>query len=248
MWRKSRPENKISAEVEEKVENAIQELFWKLVKLRVKPDNERITVLVHGAANMDNIMFSYDLLSGRPNQVRCEMSAVSHHNLFQSKNFIFLKSNQRIFYSIKQLFQAKLVDFATVTVSSPVIDLGYFLYSSVHPLLISEHYVALLQVNIEQEVCLLFFHLSQAYHNAHLEAIKGFGLHGYEMDFEVLIEEYQVEKKNLKYGSSFPFKIPIWFLNSCNSLIIQYYFREFQLPCLKFQYLATLVQFIMALI
>ena len=70
MWRKSRPENKISAEVEEKVENAIQELFWKLVKLRVKPGNERITVLIHGAANLDNIMFSYDQLSGRPNQVR----------------------------------------------------------------------------------------------------------------------------------------------------------------------------------
>ena len=92
MWRKSRPENKISAEVEEKVENAIQELFWKLVKLRVKPDNERITVLVHGAANMDNIMFSYDLLSGRPNQVRCEMSAVSHHNLFCLKTLF--SSNQ----------------------------------------------------------------------------------------------------------------------------------------------------------
>ena len=70
MWRKSRPENKISPEVEEKVENAIQELFWKLVKLRVKPCNERITVLIHGAANLDNIMFSYDELSGRPNQVR----------------------------------------------------------------------------------------------------------------------------------------------------------------------------------
>ena len=97
MWRKSRPENKISAEVDEKVENAIQvwmirqyqlintkrqpiigryfypcceqELFWKLVKLRVKPDNERITVLIHGGASLDNIMFSYDELSGRPNQV-----------------------------------------------------------------------------------------------------------------------------------------------------------------------------------
>jgi len=144
MWRKSRPENKISAEVEEKVENAIQELFWKLVKLRVKPDNERITVLIHGAANLDNIMFSYDEMSGRPNQ-------------------------------------AKLVDFSKVAVSSPVVDVSYFLYSSVHPLLISEHYVALLQ----------------AYHNAHLEAIKGFGMHGYEMDFEVLVEEYQ---SRIDYG------------------------------------------------
>ena len=47
-----------------------KELFWKLVKLRVKPDNERITVLIHGAANLDNIMFSYDEMSGRPNQVK----------------------------------------------------------------------------------------------------------------------------------------------------------------------------------
>ena len=77
--------------------------------LRVKPDNERMTVLIHGAANLDNIMFSYDELSGRPNQ-------------------------------------AKLVDFSRVAVSSPVVDVSYFLYSSVHPLLISEHYVALLQV------------------------------------------------------------------------------------------------------
>ena len=71
MWRKSRPENKISPEVEEKVEAALQELFWKLVKLRVKPNNERMTVLIHGAANLHNLMFSYDELSGRPNQVRC---------------------------------------------------------------------------------------------------------------------------------------------------------------------------------
>ena len=32
----------------------------------------------------------------------------------------------------------------------------------------------------------------QAYHNAHLEAIKGFGMHGYEIDFEDLVEEYEV--------------------------------------------------------
>jgi aminoglycoside phosphotransferase len=55
--------------VEEKVENNLQELFWKLVELRVPPENERITVLIHGAANLDNIMFSYDEFSGRPNQV-----------------------------------------------------------------------------------------------------------------------------------------------------------------------------------
>ena len=48
MWRKSRPENKISEEVEEKVENNLQELFWKLVELRVPPVDETILVLIHG--------------------------------------------------------------------------------------------------------------------------------------------------------------------------------------------------------
>ena len=53
---------------------------------------------------------------------------------------------QRI-YSLS-IFKAKLVDFSKVAVSSPVVDVSYFLYSSVHPLLISEHYVALLQVKL----------------------------------------------------------------------------------------------------
>ena len=107
-----------------------QELFWKLVKLRVKPHNERMAVLIHGAANMDNIMFSYDELSGRPNQ-------------------------------------AKLVDFSRVAVSSPVVDVSYFLYSSVHPLLISEHYVALLQVGWKAtllQVQINDFHISPLCH------------------------------------------------------------------------------------
>ena len=43
-------------------------------------------------------------------------------------------------------------------------------------------------LNFVQTNCSLF----QAYHSAHLEAIKGFGMHGYEMDFEILVEEYQV--------------------------------------------------------
>lgn len=74
-----------------------------------------------------------------------------------------------------------MVDFSRVAVSSPVIDVSDFLYSSVHPGLISEHYVTLLQ----------------AYHTAHLEAIKGFGMHGYEIDFEVLVQEYQ---ERIDYG------------------------------------------------
>lgn len=145
MWRKSRPDNiKVTEETEEKVESHLQDLFWKLVELRVPPENERTTVLIHGAACLDNVMFSYDEVSGRPNE-------------------------------------AKLVDFSRVAVSSPVVDVSDFLYSSVHPGLISEHYVALLQ----------------AYHTAHLEAIKGFGMHGYEMEFELFVKEYQ---ERIDYG------------------------------------------------
>ena len=36
--------------------------------VQIPPENERLTVLIHGAACLDNIMFSYDELSGRPNQ------------------------------------------------------------------------------------------------------------------------------------------------------------------------------------
>ena len=53
---------------------------------------------------------------------------------------------QRIYSG--SIIKAKLVDFSKVAVSSPVVDVSYFLYSSVHPLLISEHYVALLQVKL----------------------------------------------------------------------------------------------------
>ena len=116
---------------------------------------------------------------------------------------------QRI-YSLS-IIKAKLVDFSKVAVSSPVVDVSYFLYSSVHPLLISEHYVALLQVSFNSSkfewwmtlrYCKTFWRpinkmLFQAYHHAHLEAIKGFGMHGYEMDFEILVQEYQVRNGSL---------------------------------------------------
>ena len=42
----------------------------------------------------------------------------------------------------------------------------------------------------------------QAYHNAHLEAIKGFGMHGYEIDFEDLVEEYEVSAKKTHQTST----------------------------------------------
>ena len=184
------------------------------------------------------------------------------------------------------------MDFSRVAVSSPVIDVSDFLYSSVHPGLISEHYVTLLQVNfafhitrgefrplviippfhlkaahascsllgisrfwaprlellsqrdpgtspkdpatdlspanISQSqiwenmwlqayhlyISWLAYHISwqayhkiswQAYHTAHLEAIKGFGMHGYEIDFEVLVQEYQVRSSGHQIIRSDPF-------------------------------------------
>ena len=42
--------------------------FQMSTGVQIPPENERITVLIHGAACLDNIMFSYDELSGRPNQ------------------------------------------------------------------------------------------------------------------------------------------------------------------------------------
>ena len=99
-----------------------------------------MTVLIHGAACLDNIMFSYDQLSGRPNQVTdadADADADLHHH-----DHICI--------------QAKLVDFSRVAVSSPVIDVSDFLYSSVHPGLISEHYVTLLQVRFQFAFTFIF--------------------------------------------------------------------------------------------
>ena len=80
MSRRCRSSDKVSEEVEEKVENSIQELFWKLVELRAHPENERITVLIHGAADLRNILFSYDEVSGKPNQVHyCVMARYREH-------------------------------------------------------------------------------------------------------------------------------------------------------------------------
>ena len=59
--------------------------------------------------------------------------------------------------------------------SSPVIDITYFLHRAVRPELAKQHHSALLQ----------------HYHRAHLEAIKSFGMHGFEMELETLLNEYQ---------------------------------------------------------
>jgi hypothetical protein len=70
---------------------------------------------------------------------------------------------------------AKFIDFSCLTVSSPVIDITYFLHRAVRPELAQQHHAALLQ----------------HYHKSHLEAIKSFGMHGFEMELETLLNEYQ---------------------------------------------------------
>ena len=49
------------------------------------------------------------------------------------------------------MLQAKFTDMSTVMVSSPVVDVSYFLYSSVDPDLITSNYVTLLQVIIYKQ-------------------------------------------------------------------------------------------------
>ena len=76
----------------------------------------------------------------------------------------------------------KFLDFSTLTVASPVIDLTYFFHSSVLPEIAHHHHGLLLQI----------------YHRSHLEAMESFGMHGYEMELEDLVNEYQARQD---YGS-----------------------------------------------
>ncbi len=73
---------------------------------------------------------------------------------------------------------AKFLDFSTMTVSSPIVDISYFLHSSVLPEVAAHHHSTLLT----------------AYHRAHLEAIKSFGMHGFEMELEDLLTEYHAKQ------------------------------------------------------
>jgi hypothetical protein len=72
---------------------------------------------------------------------------------------------------------AKFLDFSSMTVSSPIIDISYFLHSSVLPEVAAHHHSTLLTV----------------YHRAHLEAIKSFGMHGFEMELDDLLTEYHAK-------------------------------------------------------
>lgn len=70
---------------------------------------------------------------------------------------------------------AKFLDFSAMCVSSPVIDITYFLHRAIHPEVATANHGLLLQF----------------YHRAHTEAIESFGMHGYEMELETLLNEYQ---------------------------------------------------------
>ena len=61
-----------------------------------------------------------------------------------------------------------------------MVDISYFLHSSVLPEVASHNHSSLLQY----------------YHRAHTEAIKSFGMHGYEMDMEDLLTEYHAVQVN----------------------------------------------------
>ena len=122
----------------EAVDGLLQDLFWKLVELRAKPDDRRLAVLIHGNLEPQNIVFQYDEASGRP-------------------------------------ICAKFLDFSALTVSSPVIDISYFMNRAVSPSISSAHHAALLQ----------------HYHRAHTEAIESFGMHGFDLELETLLDEYQ---------------------------------------------------------
>ena len=69
-----------------------------------------------------------------------------------------------------------------------MVDISYFLHSSVLPEVASHNHSSLLHY----------------YHRAHTEAIKSFGMHGYEMEMEDLLTEYhavQVNHRDLTVNS-----------------------------------------------
>ncbi len=73
---------------------------------------------------------------------------------------------------------AKFLDFSSLTVSSPAIDISYFLHRAVHPDVAAANHSALLH----------------HYLRSHTEAIKSFGMHGYEIEPETLLDEYKAKR------------------------------------------------------
>lgn len=130
----------------------LTDLFWKLVELRAHPADRRLSVLVHGGLDLSNVVFQYD-------DDPATGAATGGRPIC-----------------------AKFLDFSTLTVSSPVVDISYFLHRAVHPDLTAAHHATLVQ----------------HYHRSHAEAIKSFGMHGYEMEMETLLEEYRAK---VDYGS-----------------------------------------------
>ena len=115
-------------------------------------------------------------LRAQPKEEQIRLSVLAHGCL-DLRNIVFQYDE-----ASGRPIACKFLDFSTLTVASPVIDITYFLHSSVLPELASHHHSILLQ----------------AYHRSHLEAIKSFGMHGYEIELEDLINEYQARQD---YGS-----------------------------------------------
>lgn len=109
-------------------------------------------------------------LRAQPHNMRM---CVLAHGALDLRNIVFLYDE-----TSGRPVSAKFLDFSTLTVSSPVIDISYFLHSSVLPEVASHHHANLLTV----------------YHRAHLEAIKSFGMHGFEMELEDLLTEYHAKQ------------------------------------------------------
>jgi hypothetical protein len=109
-------------------------------------------------------------LRAQPHNMRM---CVLAHGALDLRNIVFLYDE-----TSGRPISAKFLDFSTLTVSSPIIDISYFLHSSVLPEVASHHHSTLLTT----------------YHRAHLEAIKSFGMHGFEMELDDLLTEYHAKQ------------------------------------------------------
>ena len=111
-------------------------------------------------------------LRAQPKEEKVRMCVLGHGCL-DLRNIVFQYDE-----SSGRPIACKFLDFSTLTVASPVIDLTYFLHSSVVPEVAHHHHGLLLQI----------------YHRSHLEAIEDFTLYGYEMELEDLVKEYQLKQ------------------------------------------------------
>ena len=102
-----------------------------------------------------------------------------------------------------------------------MVDISYFLHSSVSPDVASHNHSSLLQY----------------YHRAHTEAIKSFGMHGYEMEMEDLLTEYHAIQvlfipSLITIGNTFALSKLHWrakqkIIKQCSTSTTQLYYLDF---------------------